>query len=188
MPSIALQNWISVRLPMLNEIEQAHQAVGGSGRGRRYATQQINHAYTVLLSSQFQGFCRDFHTECVDAYVRVTPASLQYIIHDGLLRDRRLDRGNPNPGNIGADFGRFRLLFWQEVYAHDTRNNGRRLLLEELNEWRNAIAHQDFTRIGNVAIQLQQVRRYRGSCEALIGTFDKVMESHLTSQLGVAPW
>src|ERR1051326_7716073 len=73
MPSIALQNWHTNRLRTLDEIEQAHRAVGGIGRGRRYATQQINHAYTVLLSSQFQGFCRDLHTECIDAVVRVSP-------------------------------------------------------------------------------------------------------------------
>ena len=66
MPSLSLQHWNAVRLPRLDEIERAHSSVGGTGPGRRYATQQINHAYAVLLSSQFQGFCRDLHTESVD--------------------------------------------------------------------------------------------------------------------------
>ena len=49
----------------LDEIEAAHASVGGTGPGRRYATQQINQAYAVLLASQFQGYCRDLHTESV---------------------------------------------------------------------------------------------------------------------------
>lgn len=53
----------------LGEIAAAHTAVGGQGSGRRYATQEINHAYAVLLSSQFQRFCRDLHTEAA-AHVR----------------------------------------------------------------------------------------------------------------------
>jgi hypothetical protein len=37
----------------LQEIENAHAAVGGTGRGRRYTTQQINRAFVMLLASQF---------------------------------------------------------------------------------------------------------------------------------------
>ena len=56
MPSNSLRNWHSIRAIALDEIESAHRMVGGSGPGRRYATQQINQAYAMLLSSQFQGF------------------------------------------------------------------------------------------------------------------------------------
>jgi hypothetical protein len=61
MPSLAYREWITTRADALGEIEQAHAAVGGTGRGRRYATQQINQAYAVMLASQFQGYCRDLH-------------------------------------------------------------------------------------------------------------------------------
>src|SRR5579884_2178893 len=64
-PSAAFQEWSTVRAASLDEVENAHRSVGGTGPGRRYATQQINQAYAVLLSSQFQAFCRDLHTECV---------------------------------------------------------------------------------------------------------------------------
>ena len=47
-------------------MEAAHRSVGGTARGRRFATEQINHAYAVLLASQFQGFARDLHSECAD--------------------------------------------------------------------------------------------------------------------------
>ena len=119
----------------LDEIENAHVMVGGTERGRRYATRQINYAYAVLLSSQFQGFCRDLHTECADFAVQsVSPAALQSLLFDVLVRDRLLDRGNPNPGNIGADFGRLGIRFWNDVYVIDARNQSRRALLDELNE------------------------------------------------------
>jgi hypothetical protein len=56
MPSLSYQYWSTARAASLDEIESAHRSVGGSGPGRRYATQQINQAYALLLASQFQGF------------------------------------------------------------------------------------------------------------------------------------
>lgn len=64
MPSKSLDLWRTTRSDTLDEIVAAHRSVGGQDRGRRFATQQINCAYTKLLSSQFQGFCRDLHSEC----------------------------------------------------------------------------------------------------------------------------
>src|SRR5947209_6651597 len=122
MPSFSLRKWEDVRVLDLDEIEDAHRSVGGSGRGRRSATQQINHAYSMLLSSQFQGFCRDLHTECVNEVVAVIePVSVRPVMRDGLVLNRKLDHGNPNAGNIGADFGRLGLDLWNEVKAADRR-------------------------------------------------------------------
>src|SRR5438270_382490 len=102
MPSLSLNRWLTDRATALDEIESAHQSIGGTGPGRRYATQQINQAYAVLLSSQFQGYCRDLHSECIDHLVRVavTPA-LHGIVQNDLRLHRRLQTGNPNPANIG---------------------------------------------------------------------------------------
>ena len=44
MPSAAYDRWQRERLPSLDELESAHRSVGGVGRGRRDATQQINQA------------------------------------------------------------------------------------------------------------------------------------------------
>src|SRR5262245_34628199 len=143
MPSQAYQFWTSVRASALDEIENAHRSVGGTGPGRRYATQQINQAYAVLLASRFQRFCRDLHAECVDHVVRTVPSGpLQAVVRVALEFGRKLDHGNPNPGNIGADFDRLGLTLWPAVVAADGRNSGRQATLEELNRWRNAIAHQ----------------------------------------------
>jgi hypothetical protein len=192
MPSQSLQVWESVRAISLDEIENAHRSVGGTGPGRRYATQQINQAYAMLLSSHFQGLCRDLHTECLLFMTRsVTPATLHEALREEFMLNRKLDRGNPNPGNIGADFIRLGVDFWPEVEASDPRNRQRRELLEELNTWRNAIAHQDFdlTKLGGSRnLRLEQVRNWRNACDGLAITFDDVMRNYLESTLGRSPW
>jgi hypothetical protein len=107
MPSLAWQNWVGVRAAALDDLEAAHRALRGTRPGVRTATQQVNQAYALLLAAHFLAFCRDLHTECVDALVPslAFPAG-HALVRRLLLLDRKLDRGNPNPGNIGADFGR----------------------------------------------------------------------------------
>src|SRR4051812_34725088 len=113
MPSLAWQVWSVQRAATLDEIEHAHRAVGGRGPGRRFLTQQINQAYAVLLSSQFQGFCRDLHEECVSWLVSFAASPALAAIHRAnLLFGRKLDAGNPNAGNIGSDFNRFEFSLW----------------------------------------------------------------------------
>lgn len=170
----------------------AHTAIGGSGRGRRYATQQVNHAYVVLLSSQFQGFCRDLHSECVDHLLQIIrPASLQVVLSAEFLLHRMLDRSNPTPGNLGADFNRLGLEFWREVNRISRRNKNRQKHLDELNDWRNAIAHHDFDPAklgGRKTLTLQRIRRFRSVCNALATDFDRVMAKHLETVTGSNPW
>jgi hypothetical protein len=60
MPSTSYRHWRTVRASALDEIAHAHAAVGGTARGRRYTTQQINRAYAMLLASQFQGYWSAF--------------------------------------------------------------------------------------------------------------------------------
>jgi hypothetical protein len=191
MPSNAWNTWNTARASELDEIESAHRSVGGTGRGRRYATEQINHAYAVLLAAQFQGFCRDLHSECADLIVRATTSPvLRPVIGGALLLNRSLERGNANPGSIGADFNRFGLTFWTVVDADHALNQNRRRALEELNTWRNAIAHQDFNpvQLGGVTLRLRRVQGWRSACEGLARSFDNVMFARLQTLTGQAPW
>ena len=71
MPSKALRRWFKSQAVALDQMENAHASVGGKGRGRRYTTDQINQAYAVLLASQFQGFCRDLHSESAEYLVDI---------------------------------------------------------------------------------------------------------------------
>lgn len=193
MPSKSYRRWTSIRANALDEIEQAHAAMGGTGRGRRYTTQQLNQAYVLLLAAQFQGFCRDLHSECVESFVTAitSSAALRSVLRREFTWNRQLDRGNAQPSSIGADFQRLGIPFWIAIDGYDPRNINRRAVLELLNSWRNAIAHHDFDPVklgGTSSLRLVQVRRWRIACRRLARSFDEVMRRYLHSHMGTPPW
>jgi hypothetical protein len=112
------------------------------------------------------------------------------IVRAEFTRDRKLDKGNANPGNLGNDFNRLGLEFWDEVKTLNAKNSARNRALEMLNEWRNAIAHQHFdpAKLGSSKLGLAQVRRWRKTCNRLARAFDLVMRNHIRSQTGSSPW
>lgn len=197
MPSLALQAWRSTRAQALDEIEEAHRRAGGLGPGRRYTTQQINQAYVVLLSAQFQGFCRDLHTECAEhlrtslAQHSAASAAAATILGAGFTTNRRLSRDNPTIDALKDDFGRFGFVFWRHVELVDPRKQSRQRSLQVLNEWRNAIAHQSIDPAklgGRTTIVLSMVRKWRRDCDGLAESFDTVMRARLRDILGSPPW
>lgn len=193
MPSQSLHRWRTDARAALDQIQNAHAAVGGNQRGRRYATLHINHAYLVLVSSHFQRFCRDLHTESIDHLCRqhVNPDPRRDILRIMLTLNRQLDSRNPTPLAIGADFNRFNLSFWDAVrQGAPVYNQRRHRLLEELNGWRNAIAHQDFAphNLRPQDLNLATVQTYRNACNHLATRFDAVMASHLATITGITPW
>jgi hypothetical protein len=180
------------RAQRLDEIETSHAAVGGTARGRRFTTLQINQSYAVMLTSQFQGFCRDMHDECVVHFVAaLSPSTLQTTIKKLLEQGRKLDMGNPNPGNLGSDFARFGIDFWPEVHARDKRGRIWQSRLEMLTDWKNAVAHQDFDprRLHGIdTLTLEHVKQWRRACGALARVFDAVMRDYLSKVSGANPW
>jgi len=83
-----------------------------------------------------------------------------------LTLNRQLDAKNPSPSAIGSDFNRFNLEFWDVIKQRAPVQNRRRQdLLEELNTWRNAIAHQDFAtrKLNPNALKLSTVQKYRNA-------------------------
>lgn len=182
---------MTTRAAALDEIEAAHRVIGGTGRGRRYATLQINYAYTILLSSHFQGYCRDLHSECANWFVDgITSPALRASCRNAIVLNRKLDRGNPHPGHLGEDFKRFGVGFWDEVRTLDARNRLCQNRLEELNHWRNAVAHQDFdpAKLGARPLHLGTIRRWRRVCDRLATAFDEVMRRHLQRINAASPW
>lgn len=191
MPSNSLHQWTGTRAAALDEIAEAHRQVGGTSPGRRFATQQINRAYALLLSSEFQGFCRDLYFESVEPIVSTAPKGLQSLIRDQFLHGIQLGRGNPHAGAIGSDFNRLGFQFWGDVDAHHPHGPGWRREIDDLVRWRNAIAHNDFrlTVFGpNPTLRLDQVRRWRRSLDNIAMTFDRVLMAHLNNLLGSSPW
>jgi hypothetical protein len=196
MPSLALQRWNSTAQQQLDQIEATHIVIGGPAPGRRYTTQHINQAYTTLLSAHFQRFCRDLHSEAVDYLCEQTPGQApdgrRSVLRLVLTQGRKLDSGNPNPGNIGSDFARFNsMALWPLVDARNPKNSRLKVELETLNEWRNAIAHQDFhpqKLNGRISVRLSDVRAWRSSCRKLAHEFDAVVGQQLAIILGVPAW
>jgi RiboL-PSP-HEPN len=193
MPSTSYGEWRSTRARALDEIARGHAAVSGTRRGRRFNTQQFNRAYAVMLAAQFQGFCRNLHSECVDHLIRMIPSPLAVrpLVRDEFTRDRQLGRGNAQPSSLGADFRRLGIDLWDEMKSYDPQTSALMKLLEELIQWRNAIAHQDFDprKFGGMTIlRLDRVRRWRRACERLARSLDEVMRRHMQNLTGSSPW
>jgi len=147
--------------------------------------------YAVLLASQFQGFCRDLHSESVDFVVSMISPVFQRTTQAAFVHNCQLDRGNAQPGSVGADFGRLGIDLWTKADNHDPDNGLRRTLLDELNQWRNAIVHEDFDPGklgGTVTLQLRRVKEWRQACDGLSRSFDIIMRDHFHSLTGTAPW
>jgi len=192
MPSSSLLSWQSRSSRVLDQIEAAHKALGGGSAGGRFAAQQVNHAYVVMLCSQFQKFSRDLHTECINYLTAPAspPDPRVPILRNLLVGGRKLDFGNPNPGNLGSDFGRFGIDFWLGLSIADPQNRIRQRQLEQVCNVRNAVAHQDFNpaKIGKLSIRLADVRRWRQLCDELAIAFDRVMGDRLAAIMGNRPW
>lgn len=169
-------------------MEEAHSHVGGSGPGRRHALDHVNQAYVGALSAYFQRFCRDLHTESIDVLATSATTPMQALLR-GLANGRKLDHGNPNSTNIQVDFLRLGLPFLDEVKKAHPKSESRLKALEKLNQWRNAIAHQDFAPVGGPKyVRLGWVQGWRSACNGLAKTFDGVMRAHLSLIVGKPPW
>jgi len=195
-PSNSLLRWQADARSQLDDIVRAHAAVAAATVGGRAATDQVIHAYAMLLSSHFQRFCRDLHSEAIEHVCAEVPTVwVQWRLRARLIEGRKLDTGNPNPGNIGSDFKRFGLELWPSMVALDARTPGQKLLLEQLNRWRNAIAHQDFTSpvdldlgAGRVDLRLADVDAWRAASAQLATTMDSAVALWLAGLAGRPPW
>jgi hypothetical protein len=186
--------WQTVGRGEIDELIAAYRVVGGVGRSRRTATQQINQALVVQLAAQFQRYCRDLHDECAGAIVASASPQYQPLLELALTAGRKLDSQSAQPGSLGSDFGRFGFDFWIAVDRLGPQFAERRRQLAQLAVWRNAVAHQDFRRpatdpvAAGTRVDLPSVRRWRRSLEQLAGGFDRTMWVEVGRIIGAPPW
>jgi hypothetical protein len=193
--SSALANWRSHRAERLDELYEAHARVGGTSPGRRIDTEQINWSLVLRLAGEFQGFARELHdlgAETFSGWAAGGNAQLQTFILALLTRERVLDRGNAQPGGLGADFGRFGLAWWPELTLRDVRTKRRQEKLEKLNEARNAIAHANVSEIATLRgdgypLTLDTVTLWRNALNGLAVTMDDTLAAHLAAVFGRQP-
>jgi len=199
MTSKALAKWQAVRAQELDQLLHAHARIGGGGPGRRYATEQLNFAYLVAVAAHFQGFCRDLHTEAVNAFAAAVPSQLSTILESALTKSRSLDRGNANGSTIAEDFARLGMgRFWDLVTAEggQIRTARRRHRMEQMNMWRNAIAHDSFEQYQSKIAQLDnrlrprliEGRKCRAACNLLAAQMTSAVGTFLQQVVGKAPW
>jgi hypothetical protein len=177
----------------LDRLDAAVRAVDASQPALR---QQLVDAYILLVAGQFQLFCRRLHGEASGIAVRpIRPAGMSLIMEALLVGRRQLDRGNAHAAALTADFGLLNMDLWRELVRRDGRNHHRRRRLDQLNVWRNAIAHQAFPLTsGNAAAAagtartLRWARLWRSNCSALAHQMDTIVRAHLTNLLGTRPW
>lgn len=189
MPTDALLRWRSERSAALDSLEAVHARVTGKKPGRQHATEHLNSALFLRLAAEFQGFCRDLHTDAVLAIV-ADPSHVpgsdvrRRIFMSSLRRNRKLDVGNASPSNIGNDFLYLGLTLWADVRArYPTRGPGWNATLEDLNAVRNAIAHSDEAKLVVVRarhpLTLRTYRTWRSSLNAAATGFDNVVRAYL---------
>lgn len=189
----ALHTWNTSAADALSQLEAAHRAVGGTTAGRRTNTLQLNYAFVLLLSAHFQAFCRDLHTQMTRTLAATLEPAIGDVLRVNLTLSRQLDVRNAQPGSLGADFNRFGLAFWTAVDRVDRRNRQRRRKLDQLNEWRNAIAHHDITsRRASLTpheVTLDACKDWRSALNGLASSCDRVLAAHLQTLAGsTTPW
>lgn len=104
---------------------------------------------------------------------------------------RRLDAGNPNPRNVGSDFGWLGIRLWDVLAARDARNRHHQARLQEMCDWRNAVAHHDFASTalaGRRRVRASDLAAWRASCDALALELDQAMRLYLSVTTGHVPW
>lgn len=196
MVSAALIQWQTSRKTKLDNLLKAHVAVGGSNAGRRWATEELNHAIILRLASEFQGYCRDLHDEAVEFFVHsVTPdPQLRQVLTLPYYAARRLDRGNAAPAALSNDFGYLGVKLWPSLQSlYPTRCPEWQRRLELLNQARNGIAHDDVKKLDGVVaagwpLTLPSVRRWRSGLDGLAKGMDHVVGRGLRQMLSTAPW
>jgi hypothetical protein len=117
----------------LHQLLRAHSLVGGHGPGRRFSTEQINHASVTALSGQFQGFARDLLHEAIDALLNTATqgsgsssgGALRLAVQAGMTSSLALDRNNPTRQSIDVDFRRIGIQSLAEEVGR-TRLPGKR--------------------------------------------------------------
>jgi hypothetical protein len=196
-PSAALRLWKTDRATCLDRLLAAHRTVRGANSGRRWVTDELNHALILRLAAEFQGFTRDLHNNTSDALVAtLAPGDpgRQAALRAPYRASRRLDRGNADPEALRLDFGLFGISLWIEVdQRYPSRGPKWRRQLSMLNTARNGLAHDDPQRIGQVLahgwlLTLPFIHRWRIALDGLATGLDHVIGQCLHRTFGVRPW
>lgn len=165
---------LSHRLADIDQLLNAHAAVGGTERGRRFEVVALNRAAVLLLSAHLEGYLEDLMAEALNA------------VHGGLSPSSLTQRfANPSTGNIDSLFAFLGLtkpcdsISWRRAGNAAVKKN-----INELVATRNQIAHGSV----GVTVYKSQVTRYRTYVTGFAKGFDNLVRGRVASLTGSAPW
>jgi hypothetical protein len=155
--SNALKVWQEDRSRRFDRLVSAHHRMLETEALGQWEADELAHVVLLRLAAEFQGFCRDLHNDCIEAFIATLGLSdqrLELIIStQNMESGRRLDSGNANRDAIAQDFSRFGLEIWLELErGFPTSAREWVSAVRLLNTARNGIAH-DFD------AKLDQLRR-----------------------------
>jgi hypothetical protein len=187
--------WRTDRSTRIDNLVAAHRAVTRGVRGRQWVTEEINHALILRLAAEFQGFCRDLHDECIDAFLAAgrTGPAMDGIVRASLHRSRAIDSRNATWGTICSDFGIFGVDLATELKTLWGNSYPARIgALDRMNKARNAIAHDDRSKLAECSAEqpltLVTIRRWRATLGRLGSGLDKILKAYLAQLTGLDPW
>lgn len=190
MPSKAYQRWINYRLGTLQALRDVHRAVGGTERGRRWTTAELNRLMTVAAVGEFSAFIRELFIESVQT-LALASQQLELPTQEliAALASRTSETlTNPWPDQIARLFRGIGMTgdhaFWQtpEMRGHVPND---RNALKALVELRNSLAHggADRVTLKNVERQVRLLKRLALSTDQAIGAFMAA-----PNMAGTIPW
>ena len=186
MPSAAFNNWQTVRMPRLAQIDGQCAAVAALTPPNPDLLDESLRGYVMLLSSHFQGFCRTLYSECSQICAATVPVDFRATVQAQFTAALQLGKQNPSLKTIRDDFERFGFtLTFRAIHAPQITD------LDHLNRWRNIAAHQLMPPSSPplpVALMLTDIRKWRTSCDGLAAALDDIMQKELLRIFGVAPW
>ena len=186
MPSASFLRWQNDRRSRLAEVDAHCAASAVLAPPNPLLAEESLSGYVMLVSGHFQGFCRDLYTECSQAFVARVPGGLQSAVQMQFTAALKLDVGNPNADTIRKDFERFGFSLH---FGADPANGPRLTHLDQLNRWRNAVAHQTAAAPAAAPpLTIAAVRAWWASCDGLAVWLDGTMYNELRGLLGAAPW
>lgn len=196
MGSQALQVWQGRRAARLDNLVASHRAISGATPGRKWLTEELNHALILRLAAEFQGYCRNLHDEAIWHLVETTVPSthpVNAILRSAMQERRQLDRGNATWSNLLEDFARLGSALKEDLRdAYPGRYDGWVLRLDQLNYARNALIHDDATKIDKFhadhGLTLATFKTLRSSVGGLAIALSATLGAYLKSQTGTEPW
>jgi hypothetical protein len=195
MTSTALTNWNTTGQGRLNELVAVHKSSAGGSPGRKWGTQQLNRSLFVALVAQFQVYCIELHDLGVDLHVVIAFPNQANLLRTLLTVGRKLESQNPRKSSLGADFGRLGFKFVPEVEKSSLSAPQWLNDLDDLVDFRNAIAHGNETEVSAISnrTRLRSTKTsfedYRKILQRLAPIIDETVAIQMSTLLGITrPW